>query len=382
MILVLCLDECPTNVVTQTAAKLKDAISRECKGLMVITIAHHISIILHMDNVLVLDQGVLTDLLVDTRPALSLTVIVNKLASTAMRPSVRLLSQPPFALCLVSQHLDIGRFISSMSKIPSLMAIYLRLCICISHLVFGTLNISTTYVFCKGLFMDLSRLLGPGFRGLQDMLPELVLLIVVATPHCLFIDKHNEFLMTDLGPLHYSLGISISRDDTSMFLCQRKYALEILESTDMLNCQPCRTPVDTSLNSTGPVVLLLDGPPLDIVSFLETTYCPAPLSDRLSRSSVEAGYRGVANVVAETTWLHNLLRELHTLLARATLVYCDNVSAMAHDKKMTIADVSASDWSANDWSTSEGTRILYVDKSGADTSVIVSPYHVFSVFAI
>ncbi|GJS89980.1 hypothetical protein Tco_0772616 [Tanacetum coccineum] len=49
---------------------------------------------------------------------------------------------------------------------------------------------------------------------------------------------------------------------------------------------------------------------------------------------------------------------------------------MAHDKKRTIADVSASDWSANDWSTSEGTRILYVDKSGADTSVIVSPYHV------
>ncbi|GJR26638.1 hypothetical protein Tco_1102870 [Tanacetum coccineum] len=48
----------------------------------------------------------------------------------------------------------------------------------------------------------------------------------------------------------------------------------------------------------------------------------------------------------------------------------------ALDKNGTKADVSASDWSANDWSTFEGTRILYVDKSGADTSVIVSPYHV------
>ncbi|GJT07254.1 ribonuclease H-like domain-containing protein [Tanacetum coccineum] len=48
----------------------------------------------------------------------------------------------------------------------------------------------------------------------------------------------------------------------------------------------------------------------------------------LSRSSAEAEYRGVANVVAETCWLRNLLRELHTLLSSATLVYCDNVSAV------------------------------------------------------
>ncbi|GJT21183.1 ribonuclease H-like domain-containing protein [Tanacetum coccineum] len=48
----------------------------------------------------------------------------------------------------------------------------------------------------------------------------------------------------------------------------------------------------------------------------------------LSRSSAEAEYRGVANAVAETCWLRNLLRELHTPLSFATLVYCDNVSAV------------------------------------------------------
>ncbi|GKC51601.1 ribonuclease H-like domain-containing protein [Tanacetum coccineum] len=48
----------------------------------------------------------------------------------------------------------------------------------------------------------------------------------------------------------------------------------------------------------------------------------------LSRSSAEAEYRGIANVVAETTWIRNLLRELHTPLFTATLVYCDNVSAV------------------------------------------------------
>ncbi|GJZ85396.1 ribonuclease H-like domain-containing protein, partial [Tanacetum coccineum] len=48
----------------------------------------------------------------------------------------------------------------------------------------------------------------------------------------------------------------------------------------------------------------------------------------LSRSSAEAEYRGVANAVAETCWLHNLLRELHTPLSTATIVYCDNVGAI------------------------------------------------------
>ncbi|GJW19138.1 ribonuclease H-like domain-containing protein [Tanacetum coccineum] len=50
--------------------------------------------------------------------------------------------------------------------------------------------------------------------------------------------------------------------------------------------------------------------------------------DTLSRSSAEAEYRGVANAVAETSWIRNLLRELHTPLFTATLVYCDNVSAV------------------------------------------------------
>nr|GFA36148.1 ribonuclease H-like domain-containing protein [Tanacetum cinerariifolium] len=48
----------------------------------------------------------------------------------------------------------------------------------------------------------------------------------------------------------------------------------------------------------------------------------------LSRFSAETEYRGIANAVAETCWLRNLLRELHSSLSSATLVYCDNVSAV------------------------------------------------------
>jgi hypothetical protein len=48
----------------------------------------------------------------------------------------------------------------------------------------------------------------------------------------------------------------------------------------------------------------------------------------VSHSSAEAEYRAVANSVAEALWLRQLLHELHSPLQRASLVYCDNVSAV------------------------------------------------------
>ncbi|GJX06396.1 hypothetical protein Tco_0194328 [Tanacetum coccineum] len=48
----------------------------------------------------------------------------------------------------------------------------------------------------------------------------------------------------------------------------------------------------------------------------------------------------------------------------------------AHDKEGTRVDVSAFNWSANDWLAPEGTRILPADQSEADTSSLVSHYHV------
>ena len=48
----------------------------------------------------------------------------------------------------------------------------------------------------------------------------------------------------------------------------------------------------------------------------------------LSRSSAEAECRDVANVVAESCWLRNLLLELQCAIIKATLVYCDNISVV------------------------------------------------------
>ncbi|XP_017978946.1 PREDICTED: ABC transporter C family member 13 isoform X3 [Theobroma cacao] len=58
---VLCLDECTANVDMQTASILQKAISSECIGMTVITIAHRISTVLNMDNIFVLNQGILVE---------------------------------------------------------------------------------------------------------------------------------------------------------------------------------------------------------------------------------------------------------------------------------------------------------------------------------
>ncbi|GJU44199.1 ribonuclease H-like domain-containing protein [Tanacetum coccineum] len=165
---------------------------------------------------------------------------------------------------------------------------------------------------------------------------------------------HQEFSMTDLGSLNYFLGISVTRDSTRMFLSQRKYAVEILERAHMANCNPSRTLVHTEskLGDDGDPVpdttlyQSLAGS-LQILRYVRgcpTTrrftsgYCvflgnnllswSFKRQPTLSRSSVEAKCRGVANAVGETCWLRNLLRELYTPLSSATLVYCDNVSAV------------------------------------------------------
>jgi hypothetical protein len=48
----------------------------------------------------------------------------------------------------------------------------------------------------------------------------------------------------------------------------------------------------------------------------------------VSRSPAEAEYCVVAHDVAETFWLRQLLSELRRPIEQATIVYCDNISAI------------------------------------------------------
>ncbi|WVZ94071.1 hypothetical protein U9M48_040011 [Paspalum notatum var. saurae] len=52
----------------------------------------------------------------------------------------------------------------------------------------------------------------------------------------------------------------------------------------------------------------------------------------VSRSSAEAEYRAVANATAECIWLRQLLTKLYCTVEKATVAYCDNVSAVYMSK--------------------------------------------------
>lgn len=57
----------------------------------------------------------------------------------------------------------------------------------------------------------------------------------------------EEFLMKDLGPLKYFLGIEVSRSKFGIVLSQRKYMTDLLKETGMFFCQPATTPLEEAL---------------------------------------------------------------------------------------------------------------------------------------
>ena len=54
----------------------------------------------------------------------------------------------------------------------------------------------------------------------------------------------SHFQTKDLGKLKYFLGIEIAQSKSGVVMNQRKYALEILGETGMLDCKPLDTPMD------------------------------------------------------------------------------------------------------------------------------------------
>ncbi|XP_021829822.1 uncharacterized protein LOC110770049, partial [Prunus avium] len=53
----------------------------------------------------------------------------------------------------------------------------------------------------------------------------------------------KEFEMKNLGGLKYFLGIEVARSKQGIFLSQRKYVLDLLAETGMLDCKPVDTPI-------------------------------------------------------------------------------------------------------------------------------------------
>lgn len=58
---------------------------------------------------------------------------------------------------------------------------------------------------------------------------------------------HKAFVIKDLGRPKFFLGLEIAQNTSGISVCQRMYALDILEATCMLACKPSSIPMDPTL---------------------------------------------------------------------------------------------------------------------------------------
>ncbi|CAA7040900.1 unnamed protein product [Microthlaspi erraticum] len=188
----------------------------------------------------------------------------------------------------------------------------------------------------------------------------------------------DRFSLKEPTDLSYFLGIEAIRSPHGLNLMQKKYILDLLTKTKMLDAKPVTTPMPPT-----PKLTLASGTPLleprdscigrpdtlaaakrvsgilqgllhgttrlspvtlhayadadpdthDYVStnayilFLGST--PIAWSSKkqkgVARSSTESEYRGVANTAAEIRWICSLLTELGITLPSVLVIYCDNV---------------------------------------------------------
>eukprot|EP00253_Pinus_taeda_P036592 PITA_36592 len=185
--------------------------------------------------------------------------------------------------------------------------------------------------------------------------------------------------MTDLGLLHYCLGIEVWQTENHIFLSQSKYAKNLVDRFRMQDSNPATTPMELGLKLSaqssslpmdetlfrqlvGSLIYLTATRP-DIsfaVSYISRFISDPILSgytnsdwagsvdDRKSTagyvfslgsgavtwtskkqqvvalSSIEAEYRGAVKASCEAVWLRRMLADMHASQTGPTSLFCDN----------------------------------------------------------
>eukprot|EP00253_Pinus_taeda_P018161 PITA_18161 len=180
--------------------------------------------------------------------------------------------------------------------------------------------------------------------------------VIVAVKRAL----HDRFLMTNMGPLHFFLGLEISQDTTGIKLSQAKYARDILERFHMTDYKLAPNPFLSRVchyslpTASGEFIVLhplqtkslicnrgsfqihadfdwagdnIDHKSTSIYS-LSLGFGPICWSSKkqatIALSSAEAKYRGVVNITIQALWLQHFLTELGVQFHQPIVIWCDN----------------------------------------------------------
>ncbi|KAL0290736.1 UNVERIFIED_CONTAM: Retrovirus-related Pol polyprotein from transposon RE2 [Sesamum angustifolium] len=189
-------------------------------------------------------------------------------------------------------------------------------------------------------------------------------------------DMMKTFEMSDLGLMHFFLGIEINQEKRGIFICQRKYTETLLKKFKMESCKTVTTPLvtgekyqkeDGSQKVDGSIYRSLIGSLLYLTATDQILCSPqvcyqdsdwagsvddmkstsgytfslgsgifswaSKKQATVAQSSAEAEYIAAAATSNQAIWLRRILEDMGEKQEEPTTIYCDNKSAIAITKK-------------------------------------------------
>ncbi|CAL8991481.1 unnamed protein product [Prunus brigantina] len=146
----------------------------------------------------------------------------------------------------------------------------------------------------------------------------------------------HEFGMSDLGLMHYFLGIEVVQSSAGIFISQKKYVQEILDRFEMKDCNSVCTPTEIVLklvknSGEKKVDQTLYKQIVGSLMYLTATR-PDIQHAIVTLSTTEAEFIAAAAYGCQAIWLRRILEELRGLQEGPTPIYCDNNSAIKFSK--------------------------------------------------
>ena len=104
------------------------------------------------------------------------------------------------------------------------------------------------FVQSKADYTLFTRILKGSFIALLVYVDDVIIASDSSTEVSSFISLLNDrFKLKDLGQLKFFLGLEIARSELGISVCQRKYALEVLEDAGLLASKPVHFPMESNL---------------------------------------------------------------------------------------------------------------------------------------